>query len=191
MGRSVSPAQAWRRGNPTAKHRKGRGAEKECWPAADGESRGQGGRPAADRAAGLVSGSPRDVCVFARKQSGTESGDAPAGDRLHARRCHRLVTLPRRSRSRPVTPRDGRPGRRACGRDGRARGRRTRPGAALWAASSPEGAGKRRGRDHSSHQGPYGEAGHHDPSQDPAPGAEPRTVPPDARTHAPGTSVTG
>ena len=36
-----------------------------------------------------------------------------------------------------------------------------------------------------------GEAGHHDPSQDPAPGAEPRTVPPDARTHAPGTSVTG
>ena len=40
-----------------------------------------------------------------------------------------------------------------------ARGRRTRLGAALWAASSPEGAGKRRGRDHSSHQGPYGEAG--------------------------------
>ena len=40
-----------------------------------------------------------------------------------------------------------------------ARGRRTRPGAALWAASSPAGAGKRRGRDHSSHQGPYGEAG--------------------------------
>ena len=39
------------------------------------------------------------------------------------------------------------------------RGRRTRPGAALWATSSPEGAGKRRGRDHSSHQGPYGEAG--------------------------------
>jgi 5S rRNA maturation endonuclease (ribonuclease M5) len=40
-----------------------------------------------------------------------------------------------------------------------ARGRRTRPGAALWAASSPAGAGKRRGRDHASHQGPYGEAG--------------------------------
>ena len=68
------------------------------------------------------------------------------------------------------------PGAPAAG----ARGRRTRPGAALWAASSPAGAGKRRGRDHSSHQGPYGEAGQHDPSQDPVTGAEPRTVPPDA-----------
>ena len=65
------------------------------------------------------------------------------------------------------------PGAPAAG----ARGRRTRPGAALWAASSPAGAGKRRGRDHSSHQGPYGEAGQQDPSQDPVTGAEPRTVP--------------
>ena len=53
----------------------------------------RGGRPAADRAAGLASGSPRDVCVFARKQSGTESGDAPAGYRIHASRCHRPVTI--------------------------------------------------------------------------------------------------
>ena len=37
------------------------------------------------------------------------------------------------------------PGEPAAG----ARGRRTRPGAALWATSSPEGAGKRSGRDHS------------------------------------------
>ena len=101
VGRSVSPAPAWRRGPPTAKHRTGRGAAQECWPAAAGASRGQGGRPAADRAAGLVSGSPRDVCVCARQPSGTASGDAPAGDRLHARRGHRLVPLPRRSRSRP------------------------------------------------------------------------------------------
>ena len=43
VGLSVSPAQAWRRGNPKAKHRKGRGAAKECWPVADGASRGQGG----------------------------------------------------------------------------------------------------------------------------------------------------
>ena len=130
MGRSVSPAPAWRRGPPTAKHRTGRGAAQECWPAAAGASRGQGGRPAADRAAGLVSGSPRDVCVGARQPSGTASGDAPAGDRLPARRGHRLVPLPRRSRSRPrPPPRDGR----------------------------------------------------HEPS----------TVPPDARTHAPGPRVTG
>ena len=32
VGRSVSPAPAWRRGHPTAKHRTGRGAAKECWP---------------------------------------------------------------------------------------------------------------------------------------------------------------
>ena len=57
----------------------------------------RGGRPAADRAAGLVSGSPREVCVFARKQSGPAAGGAPAGPRRHARRYHRLVPLPRRS----------------------------------------------------------------------------------------------
>ena len=51
------------------------------------------------------------------------------------------------------------------------------PGA-VWRGRTPAGAGG-------------GEAGHHDPSQDPAPGAAPSTVPPDARTHAPGTSVTG
>ena len=67
-----------------------------------------------------------------------------------------------------------------------ARGRRTRPGAALWATSSPEGRGREVAH---SHQGTYGEAGQQDPSQDPATGAEPRTVPLDARKHAPVTLV--
>ena len=138
VGLSVSPAQAWRRGNPKAKHRKGRGAEKECWPAADGESRGQGGgRPAADRAAGLVSGSPRDVCVFARKQSGTESGDAPAGYRIHASRCRGHGRAPDPTRRPPRAPRID-----AGQRHDLASGRRTRPGAALWATSSAGGGGE-------------------------------------------------
>ena len=131
VGRSVSPAQAWRRGHPTAKHRTGRGAAKECWPAAAGASRGQGGRPAADRAAGLVSGSPRDVCVVGAKT---------IRHRIWRRSCRGPPPRPPLSSTRPppqevavtaapLTPRDGR--------------------------------------------------------------QEPRTVPPDARTHAPGPRVTG
>ena len=81
-----------------------------------------------------------------------------------------------------------------------ARGRRTRPGGgpvggfvaggggeetwpgpciapgAVWRGRTPAGAGG-------------GEAGHHDPSQDPAPGAEPSTVPPDARIAVQGVAA--
>ena len=55
VGRSVSPAPAWRRGHPPANTRTGRGAATACWPAAAGAVRGQGGRPAASlRTAGSV-----------------------------------------------------------------------------------------------------------------------------------------
>ncbi len=162
-GRSVNPAPAWRRGPPTAKHRTGRGAKKNTGrPLLVHLGARGGGRPLTAPPAWCQD--PLAMCACSRENNpapnlatllqGTASTPAVVidsspspGGRGHGR-------APDPTRRPPRAPRiDAGP------RHDLARGRRTRPGAALWAASSPAGAGKRRGRDHSSHQGPYGEAG--------------------------------
>ena len=180
MGRSVSPAPAWRRGPPTATHRTGRGAKKNAGrPLLVHLGARGGGRPLTAPPAWCQD--PLAMCACSRENNqapnlatllqGTASTPAVVidsspspGGRGHGRapdptrrppRAPRIDAGQRHDLARGRAPRAPCPGAPAAG----ARGRRTRPGAALWAASSPEGAGKRRGRDHSSHQGPYGEAG--------------------------------
>ena len=98
VGRSVSPAPAWRRGPPTAKHRTGRGAKKECWP------RRRPGVRIPSR------------CVRVRAKT--------IRHRIWRRSCRGPPPRPPLSSTRhppqevavtaaPLTPRDGRPGRRA------------------------------------------------------------------------------
>ena len=98
VGRSVSPAPAWRRGHPTAKHRTGRGAQKN-----------------ADRAAPPGVRIP-SRCVRVRAKT--------IRHRIWRRSCRGPPPRPPLSSTRhppqevavtaaPLTPRAGRPGRRA------------------------------------------------------------------------------
>ena len=124
VGLSVSQAQAWRRGNPKAKHRKGRGAEKECWPVADGESRGQGGGrplteptpwcqdPLAMCACSLENNQAPNLATLLQGTASTpavviDSSPSPGG-RGHGRAPDPTRRPPRRRRPRPLSgPRTG------------------------------------------------------------------------------------